>query len=189
LNIVQGYKQFNFQEWLNKVPKEKIIFAYNGNITSDIVTNLLNVLETKFEGLDISTKSIKVIYNVLVEVLQNLYHHSSHNIIENINNKDVKWAAFILFKNNDYFTLSTGNFIEKKNVGILKEKIEYINSLTKDEIKEYYIKILNNAQYSEKGGGGLGLIDIAKKTGSKLEYNFFDFNNEYSFYNLNINIL
>jgi hypothetical protein len=189
LNIVHNYKQFNFQNLFDKVPQEKIILTYNGNITSEIVTNLLNILETKLEQLEVRMKSAKVIYNVLIEVLQNLYHHSSHNIADKTSNKDNKWAVFILYMNNDYFTLSTGNYVEKKDIGILKNRIEYINSLTKEEIKEYYIKVLNNAQYSEKGGGGLGLIDIAKKTGSKLEYNFYDFNDEYSFYNLNINIL
>ena len=58
-----------------------------------------------------------------------------------------------------------------------------------DEIKEYYVKILNNAQYSEKGGGGLGLIDIKKKTKSNYVYEFYEINENFSFYNLNINIV
>jgi hypothetical protein len=35
---------------------------------------------------------------------------------------------------------------------------------------------------SEKGGAGLGLIDIAKKTGSKLSYQFKELNDEVSFF-------
>ena len=39
-----------------------------------------------------------------------------------------------------------------------------------------------------KGGGGLGMIDIARKTGKKLNYDFAPLNDEYTFFSLNINV-
>ena len=48
--------------------------------------------------------------------------------------------------------------------------------------------ILNNKEFSEKGGGGLGMIDIARKTGSKYEYNFYPVGEDYIFFELMINI-
>ncbi|NJK86138.1 MAG: hypothetical protein HC906_09370, partial [Bacteroidales bacterium] len=68
----------------------------------------------------------------------------------------------------------------------LKEKIDKINSLTKDELKICIKFILNHQKLSAKGGGGLGLVDIARKTGSKLNYSFFNYNNNYYFFNLEI---
>jgi hypothetical protein len=68
----------------------------------------------------------------------------------------------------------------------LKEKIDKINSLSKDELKDFYKFVLNNQTFSEKGGGGLGLIDMARKTGNKLEYQFSSFNPEFDFFNLNV---
>ena len=41
---------------------------------------------------------------------------------------------------------------------------------------------------SDKGGGGLGMIDIARKSGKKLDFDFHKVDDEYSFYSLNINI-
>ena len=51
-----------------------------------------------------------------------------------------------------------------------------------------YKFILNHQKLSAKGGGGLGLVDIARKTGNKLSYQFQNFNNAYYFFNLDITI-
>jgi hypothetical protein len=45
---------------------------------------------------------------------------------------------------------------------------------------------LNHQRISAKGGGGLGLVDIARKTGNKLEYSFVVYNRYYSFFYLDI---
>ena len=41
---------------------------------------------------------------------------------------------------------------------------------------------------SLKGGGGLGMIDIARKTGQKLEYDFLKVDDKFSFFTLNIKV-
>jgi len=61
-----------------------------------------------------------------------------------------------------------------------------INRSTHEEIKELYKFILNHQRISEKGGGGLGLVDIARKTGNKLEYTFRPYDDRYSFFYLDL---
>ena len=78
--------------------------------------------------------------------------------------------------------------MNSSKIKFLKEKIDKINSLNKDELKDMYKFILNHQKLSAKGGGGLGLVDIARKTGSKLVYSFFNYNDNYYFFNLEIKI-
>ena len=61
--------------------------------------------------------------------------------------------------------------------------------MTKDELKSLYKLILNNQEFSNKGGGGLGMIDMARKTGSKLDYAFFEIDDSNSFYTFDIEII
>ncbi len=91
-------------------------------------------------------------------------------------------------KNKNVYTIITGNYIINENVHGLKTRLDEVNSLTKEELKEYYKKVLNNGEMSLKGGGGLGMIDIARKTGEKLDYNFLDIDNKVSFFTLNIKV-
>jgi hypothetical protein len=58
--------------------------------------------------------------------------------------------------------------------------------MTRDELKDMYKFILNHQRLSDKGGGGLGLVDIARKTGNRLDYTFEKFNDSYYFFNLDV---
>jgi len=89
-------------------------------------------------------------------------------------------------KVNSGYKIITGNFVLTDNVEKLEEKIKRINRSSHEEIKELYKFILNHQRISSKGGGGLGLVDIVRKTGNKLEYNFREYDEKYTFFYLNI---
>ena len=42
--------------------------------------------------------------------------------------------------------------------------------------------MLSTSEFSNKGGAGLGLIEMAKKTGNKLDYDFVPLDNDYSYF-------
>ena len=42
--------------------------------------------------------------------------------------------------------------------------------------------MLSTAEFSKKGGAGLGLIEMAKKTGNKLDYDFITLDDEFSYF-------
>ena len=75
-----------------------------------------------------------------------------------------------------------------KKIKKLEEKLKKINQSSAEEIKELYKFILHHQKISPKGGGGLGLVDIARKTGNNLNYKFYDYNKDYAFFKLSINI-
>ena len=78
--------------------------------------------------------------------------------------------------------------MENEKVNQLKERIIKINDLDTLGLKEYYKKVLNNGIVSDKGGGGLGMIDIARKSGHKLEYNFNKIDDQHTFFSLLVKI-
>ncbi len=180
--------QFDFNEYYKKVKDEgEVILAYQGTITSDVINSMLDSIESKLEERGIDPKVKKKVYNILVEGLQNLYHHVDE-IPETVLGPEYshKFGMVVVRRINDLIKISFGNFINAKKTSYLRDKIEKINSLSEEELKDMYKFILNHQRLSLKGGGGLGLIDIARKSGNKLEYFFYDINSEYQFYNLNV---
>ncbi len=180
--------QFDFKDYYDNLTKGNVILAYNGTITADGINGMLESVEGKLDSLNVDPKIKKKIYNVLVEGLQNLYHHvddSSPKIIENFAHK---FGVIVVKKNDSDFQISMGNFVDNKKVPYLKDKIDKINSLSEDELKEMYKFILNHQKLSAKGGGGLGLLDMARKTGNKLQYYFYDFDDDNKFFNLDVYI-
>ncbi len=178
---------FNIKIIYDQMNDGNVIFTYKGDISSDLITDALNIVEEKLKNEKSKNKIKRRIYYVLVECLQNLYHHKDKppDLINLGNN----FAMFVLSKGNDSsYKISTGNFITKDKIQILKDRIDQINSLSAKELKALYKLVLNNQEFSEKGGGGLGMIDIVKRTKNKLSYKFHNFGNNDYFYMLNIKV-
>lgn len=178
---------FDLNEYYSKLNDGDVLLAFRGSITSDLISNVLEVVESKLDDLNETSKIRKKVYNVLVESLQNLYHHVD-DLPENLRaDLDPRFGILVVKRaDENVYKITTGNYVVSEKIKILKDKIEKINSLSRDELKDMYKFILNHQKLSAKGGGGLGLVDIARKTGNKLEYNFEHVNNEYYFFSLNI---
>lgn len=185
---------FKIKDWLKyKEEKSNILYMYNGEMNTDIISEILMKIEDMLAKEGERTKVIRRIYNVMVESLQNLYHHVDEANIDfkdfaGIDKLERKYAVVLLEKEKFSYKVTAGNIVTDQKIRILKDKMDQINALTSDEIKSLYKLILNNQEFSERGGGGLGMIDIAKRTGSKLEYDFEQIDDNYSFFFLNINI-
>jgi uncharacterized protein YhaN len=176
----------SIDEFYSRMNSGDVILAYKGSISSELITNVLEVIDAKLEDL-VDKKSIKKkLYNVLVESLQNLYHHIDDLPDEYNGSFDVHFGIFVIAVEDDFYKVSTGNFIRNDKIEALKERLDKIKAMDKEELKDLYKFILNNQEFSKKGGGGLGLIDMAKRTNGRLEYEFIDYNKEYSFFNLDI---
>lgn len=176
----------NIHDFYNKMEQGNIMLSFKGEVTSDLLTSILQIMESKMETLEEPPKIKKKVYNILVECLQNLYHHLDDDDFKTKINE--KSALFMIRKVDGEYSIMTGNFIAAENVDMMKGRLDTINEMDKEELKVYYKEVLNNGEMSAKGGGGLGMIDIARKSGKKLEYNFDPIDDNYSFFSLNIKV-
>ncbi|HET6246029.1 MAG: hypothetical protein H0V01_10185 [Bacteroidetes bacterium] len=176
---------FDFYE---KMERNNILLSFKGHITSELLTSILQIMESKMDHLQEEPKVKKKVYNVLVECLQNLYHHLDVKTTDVGNCEIPRSAIFMIGKIDNQYTIITGNYIQNKNVEFLKKRIDEINLMSKDELKTFYKLILNNGEMSDKGGGGLGMIDIARKSGEKLNYDFVPIDDITHFFSLNVKI-
>jgi hypothetical protein len=82
----------------------------------------------------------------------------------------------------------TGNPIPKGDVARLTGNLNDLNSKDKDSLNEMRKETMKNTQLSEKGGAGLGFVDMKRKSGKKLEFAFSDKDAEYDFFCLKVNV-
>ena len=177
---------FDVENYFSELAGGNSILYYRGNIDSDLINKVLDTVEEKMVKGKEQSKLRKKVYNVLVESLQNLYHHVDKAPEDFDDQTSEKFGMVAINKIERGYKILTGNFILSENIGKLEEKIKRINRSSHEEITELYKFILNHQRISPKGGGGLGLVDIARKTGNKLEYSFKKYNDEFSFFYLNI---
>ena len=177
---------FDIHDWYKRMTEDEVIFAYKGSITANLITNILETIETRLKVIDEEIKIRRKVYNVLVEALQNLYHHIDGPPFNKDGSLNEKFAICVFSRSANQYKVSTGNFVQSDKIKLLKDRMDQINYLNEDELKSLYRLVLNNKEFSEKGGGGLGMIDIAKRTGNKLEYKFYEYDNNYYFFCLDV---
>jgi hypothetical protein len=183
-----GMKELDIYGLYNKMESDNVLLSFKGDITSDLTASVLHIIEQRLIEMNENPKLRKKVYNVMVECLQNLYHHIDELPRVRQEEASKRAAIFMVGMNAGGYTITTGNYIDSTRVDGFAGRLDRINSMTSDELKAFYKEILNNDERSDKGGGGLGMIDIARKTGKKLNYDFIPVDDKLSFFSLNISI-
>lgn len=165
--------------------KDNLNYIYRGRFTQNITDSILTLTESNLDKVGESSKIKKRVFTIMVEGLQNITRHQDVDDKETLSNEE---GLFLMQDKNSRYYITTGNPIFKKNIGKLTEQINKINSLDADALKLYYKEVLNDNVISDKGGAGLGLIEMARKSGNKLVYDFVDLSENYSYFYLNTEI-
>ena len=155
-------------------------YIYRGNFTQAITENILLLAESNISSSGENAKIKKRVYSIMVECLQNITRHQDPERAK----KPEDSGIFAIQKNKDKYFITTGNIIDNKNIPPLKTQLEKINSLKKEDLKQYYKEMLTAGDFSEKGGAGLGLIDIARKAENKLLFDFKKIDDNLSYFYL-----
>lgn len=190
ISISSEGKQLNSFDLYNKVYNENILLMYKGAVTFDLVTSVIETLDRKIGLIETDKKVQKLFYSAAVEVVHNLYHHMDEikGQFKEISEHDAKSGMITVLAKEDYYNILTGNFIPTENTYDLKNKIDEVNSTDKNGLRTLYKETLSNGQFSDKGTAGLGLIQLARKTGEKLNYKFDKVNSKYSYFTFQIKI-
>ncbi len=159
----------------DKMMKERLMFVYRGVVTNENSVPLLMLLENEMKDADYGYVGRKRLFMFVLESLQNVSRHSDDNQHANM-------SIVVYSKSDTGYTVTTGNVIPNDKINGLKVRLDEINNLETDEIRNVYRQMLSNAEFSSKGGAGLGLIEMAKKTGNKLDYDFIPVDDDCSYF-------
>ena len=161
-----------------------ISLVYVGQFNHTI-TKVFTALTTDETEKQKEAKNVqRTLHHTMIEILQNMTKHSN-NMFHDIS---MGKGLFMLGKKNDAYHVITANVVDNEQEQMLKDSIDSLNSSSKEELKAMYKKQLREGKISGKGGAGLGLIDIARKTGNPLDYMFFPADNKNKYFVLKVSV-
>jgi hypothetical protein len=167
-------------EFYKKMKAREITLIYEGEITHQITKAFASLAESSMTKEEEAGSVQRKVYHVLIECLQNISKHA-----DSIKNDDSFLSGrgiLLVSKAESEYSITTGNAVENNKLETLRVMIDHVNSLSKEELNELYAKQITEGHLSEKGGAGLGFIDIVRKTGRKLDYHFLEINENFSFF-------
>lgn len=156
-----------------------IILFYEGEVTHDLTKAFTALTESTMTKKDEPGVVQKKVFHVMVECLQNIIKHADET---NIDSPLAKKGIFLISRNENEYAITTGNIIDIHKQNILKEMLDNLNKMNKETLDELYKKQIKEGVISNKGGAGLGFIDIVRKTGNKLNYYFLPIDPTTSFF-------
>ncbi len=162
----------------------EVLLSYRGKVTEELFDTLLELAEHKLDQEKTTSKVKRKVFKVLVESLQNVYHHFD----ELPPKGDAFPVSFSLEKDNFNYRIHTGNHVMLNKVSTIKQFIDSINKMSDQQLRGYYRARLSDGNFSANGGAGLGIVDIIRKSGEKITYNFQPVNEDYSYFSLQVKI-
>jgi len=181
---INGFLEFVY-DFYKTMKAHEICLVYEGKITHQITKAFVSLAEAQMEEDQETVRVQRTVFHVLVECLQNISRHADdHESASIFSGKGI----FVVSKNSDVYCVTTGNSVLNEKIPALTKMIDDVNELDESQLRNLYMKQMREGRLSEKGGAGLGFIDIRRKTGNKLEYYFLPVSDKISFFMLSTTI-
>lgn len=162
---------------LNESGFKSVLLAHFGEINQDLINSFTVSVEEMMVSAGDRKPLIKRVFSILIEGLQNILIHGEHM-------DDDQLALVIVASNEDNYRIVLGNFALAADKEKLVNYLDKLNSMDEEDVKAYYLEILNNGLISTKGGAGLGFITMRMKSKSQLRYTFGEVNDTLMFFTI-----
>lgn len=179
---MSGLKHQNTLDIFNIMFEHHIVASFVGPVDGDILTLLgENIEQTLWE----SETQKRRFFKIFIELAQNVALYSEEKAF--VKEKEYGEGTLIISDFGEYFLFTAGNIVNLETKKSLTERGEEINSLNRmglRALKRKYRKLGNN-----KGGGNIGLVQVALLAKNPLVMKFFPVEDKQkSFYLVSVKI-
>ena len=167
----------------SQLRRKGIIFCFSGPISQGIVEGIGDALMQKMEREEAGQVISRKVFSIFVEQMQNVVNHSAEKIeSQDQGGGDLRYGVVVVGQESGKFYVRSGNYIKKKEAAHLKEQLETLRSMNKDELKAYFKAQRKKELDQGAQGAGLGFIETARKASAPLEFDIKSVDNQYDFF-------
>ncbi len=160
-----------------------VSFDYRGPFIDDLTCKILDISQNTADNQELGKLSRKVSF-LMVECFQNIVRHGEETPEEL--SAALKNGLFSFRNVGRSFIINSINLIDNEEVSEIINHVEFINSLNSEQLREVYRTKLQHNSLTNKGGAGLGLLELARKSGQKIKYKFEDISEKVSLFHQQI---
>jgi len=175
-------------EYYNKMCNENIVLDFQGVMSQDLLVGMAEMIKNKFTQKFGKTLIVKKMFSVFIELAQNIAYYSYERVELEKGKEKVGAGIIVVTEQDTYYTITSGNKIENVNAKKVVDQCEFLNKLNEAELKAHYKETLRAPRPEGKKGGGVGFVEILRKSKSKLEYRITPIDEKHSFLVLSVKI-
>lgn len=170
--------------------KQGIIFAYSGYVTETVLMGVGDAIKQKLLLDDADTKTLRSVFAVFVEQMQNMIRYSAEKVSPSDNESpiEIRYGILTIGREGDDYVIHAGNLVARSEVERLRERLSQIRGMNKEELRALYKEQLRSGPEEGSKGAGLGFMDIARRASKPIEFDFVDVDDEHAFFALKASV-
>ncbi|MFW5852297.1 MAG: DUF6272 family protein [Bacteroidota bacterium] len=146
--------------------EEKKIYSFSSDVIDyDSVNEALTSISNLVDTMHFPPQLQRSLYMISAECFDNMYKHSQQVL------SDFP-VFFEIFYCCDKIRLVSSNPVSTKSAQKIQTYLRFLNYLSDEELKAHYLTTIKTEKKTKKGGAGLGLLILKRKTNCPFEYNF-----------------
>ncbi len=177
--------------------KKGVMLYFNGPVCHSVVEGVGAAMRRKMDNDECGHTVGLRVFSVLMEQMQNVVNYSgvrqkSLDIVDIAETADTAGllgeGQIIVGCQDDEFFIICGNPIPKSSEERIRQKIDAVNAMNKEELKSYYKEQRRKGPDELSCGAGLGFIEMARKASQPLTYTFEPIDDTMSYFSVKVRI-
>ena len=167
---------------------KKIIFCYSGPIAQSSIEGIGSTLRRNLAMDDAGHGTVLSVFSIFIEQVQNVLNYSAERLGTQKDQEQEQRIGVVVIgrEENDDYVIYCGNQVYNVDIPRMQDQIELVIKLDKDQLKTLYKERRKMAAPPGNKGAGLGLIEMARKSGQPLEYVFIPIDEMVSFFSIKV---
>ena len=167
--------KFDVMGYNKMIQENNVSIIYSGPMRAKCRDGFSETMQKRLDLSDLPLSAAQSVFSVFIEQINNMMMYSEERAFSDTDGsgseslKDI----FIFGVTGATYFIQSGNLMKDCKVGMLKERLDYLNTLDKKELRRFYKEQIKSENLNpDSKGAGLGLIEIARRAASKIEYEF-----------------
>jgi hypothetical protein len=162
---------------------KNVQISFTGVFDSQILSVIAKNIEFALSENPIVNKKM---FKIFLELAQNISYYSAEQY-PNTDGTFSGYGTLTIQEFSDHFILATGNMTTNEVIEPVIEKLNTINKLNRDDLREFK-RQQRNLPPSRRGGGNIGLIQVALTADNPFNFQIIELEDNQAFYIVSVKI-
>lgn len=151
--------------------EDQFCLYYSGHFNDFFTSKLISIVDT-----EVDKRISKKVAFLVAESFQNIIKHGGDYPVTPLS------SLFGIRSRFNFIHIFSTNKVDAWQKVFLEKRLRSINRLGPHELKEQYLDKLRRGTLSEKGGAGLGLIEMVRRSRRNIQWDYFPHKEKFSFH-------
>ncbi len=168
--------------------RQGIFFCFSGPLSQTLLMEVGDTLRNKMAKDKTNPSTIIKVFAMFIEQAQNIIRYSAEEVLYDEALGGLRNGIVAVGYDSGHYSVLCGNMVKNKDVSILSEQLQKLQTMNKEQLKTYYKEQRRKAPHEKSKGAGLGFIELARRSVTPIQFDFKKIDDNKSFFSLKTEI-